>query len=130
MPLCRGDRDARVTPWDGPPDPERSNYSNSGIGATSAVGCFPNGITGCKGEDMIGNVWEWTTTKWVDSYANYAEAEDNSIDASENSRVLRGGSWIDNHRFARCAFRLYFNPSGVGQLFGLRCVLSPSSLQR
>ena len=118
-----------MTPWDGPPDPERSNYDASGINATSAVGCFPNGITGCKGEDMIGNVWEWTTTKWVDSYANYAEDEDNSIDASEDYRVLRGGSWFDDHGGARCAYRDDGNPSYVDQNIGLRCVLSPSSLQ-
>ena len=127
---CRGDRDARVTPWDGPPDPERSNYDDSGIDATSAVGCFPNGITGCEGEDMIGNVREWTTTKWVDSYTNYGEAEDNAIDTSENSRVLRGGSWLFDHGDARCASRFGSYPDSVSRIFGLRCVLSPSSLKR
>lgn len=127
---CRGDQDARMTPWDGSPDPERSNYSDSKIGATSAVGCFPNGITPYGCEDMIGNTWEWTTTKWVDSYDNYAETEDNVIDASEDTRVLRGGSWILNPRNARCASRNYYYPSNVHPDFGVRCVLSPSSLDR
>jgi len=108
---CRGVADARVTPWDVPPDPERGNYSASEIGETSTVGCFPSGRTPFGCEDMIGNVWEWTLTKWARDYEGYTSAENNEVDGSDDSRVWRGGSWGFVHGYARCASRDYSPPS-------------------
>jgi formylglycine-generating enzyme required for sulfatase activity len=51
--------DGRVFPWGDEPDPNRANYDDSGVGATSAVGCFPGGASPYEVQDLCGNVWEW-----------------------------------------------------------------------
>ncbi|HRF45523.1 MAG TPA: formylglycine-generating enzyme family protein [Candidatus Competibacteraceae bacterium] len=67
---------------------------------------------------MHGNVWEWCE----DRYGNYPV--DTVIDpvglVSGASRVLRGGSWIYDGRFARSAFRLYDVPGYRYHYFGFR----------
>lgn len=85
---ARGE-DGRVYPWGDKPDPDMANYNDTRIGATSAVGCFPrqdHWPNAC--EDMSGNVWEWTLSKYT--LENEADAVDTRGDAR---RMLRGGSW-------------------------------------
>ncbi|MBX0330063.1 formylglycine-generating enzyme family protein [Oscillochloris sp. ZM17-4] len=55
--------DQRRHPWGTePPDPERANYQDTGIGAPSPIGSFPLGTAVCGVQDMLGNVIEWTAT--------------------------------------------------------------------
>ncbi len=94
----------RQYPWGGDPDPNRANYRDTGIGATSAVGCFPGGASPYKVEDCRGNVWEWCRTKWENDYKNYQNDNDLTGDAR---RVLRGGSFYNNQTAVRCAYRAH-----------------------
>ena len=56
--------DERVYPWgDEPPSPANANYDATGIGHTTTVGCFPRGASPFGVEDLVGNVYEWTTTE-------------------------------------------------------------------
>ncbi len=53
----------RRYPWgDAPPDAERANYKETGIGRPAPVGCFPQGRAACGALDLAGNVMEWLAT--------------------------------------------------------------------
>jgi formylglycine-generating enzyme required for sulfatase activity len=76
-------------------------------------------------EDQAGNVWNWTSTLYKDYPYN---AEDGREDPNaEGDRVVRGGSWDNYHRVARCAYRYRNVPVLFGGNFGFR-LLSPVSL--
>jgi formylglycine-generating enzyme required for sulfatase activity len=122
--LIRNRRPKGRYPWGDEPDPERANYDDTGIGTTSAVGCFPGGASpyGCL--DMAGNVWEWCATKWQDSYADYRDDNDLEGDAP---RVLRGGAFSYDPWGVRCACRGRDDPNSRGDFIGFRVVVSSGS---
>lgn len=114
---------ARRYPWGTSPDldevdPNRANYADTGIGATSAVGCFPGGASSYGVEDMSGNTWEWCATQWEDNYKNYKN--NNDIEGSMR-RVLRGGAFYLVWG-VRCAVRSRCVPDGEVRDHGFRVV--------
>lgn len=112
----------RRYPWeDKSAHPNFANYSDTGIGATSTVGCFPGGASPYGCEEMSGNVWERCQTKWRE---NYKQPPDENLDGTA-LRVLRGGAFSSNHGYVRCADRYWHNPDDWGNYFGFRVVLSP-----
>jgi formylglycine-generating enzyme required for sulfatase activity len=94
--------DGRIYPWGSEADPNRANYRETGIGTTSAVGCFPGGASPYGVEDLSGNVWEWSRTKWEGNYKDYRDDNDLRGDAT---RMLRGGSWSFDPYTLRSAYR-------------------------
>ncbi|MCL4299467.1 MAG: SUMF1/EgtB/PvdO family nonheme iron enzyme [Anaerolineae bacterium] len=117
----------RVYPWGNEADPERANYGETGIGATSVVGCFPGGASVYGVEEMSGNIWEWCRTKFEKSYENYRD--DNALEG-DAPRVVRGGAFFSYARLVRCAARSGSDPFYRSRDYGFRvCVVgvSPSS---
>lgn len=119
--------DGRKYPWAPNITTEHANYSDTEIGATSAVGCFPKGTNEYGVLDMSGNVWEWCATKWVESYSNYSLQEDNTSEGY-SPRALRGGSYSIVTLSVRCAWRDWGLPSGWDGSRGFRCVVAPVRL--
>jgi formylglycine-generating enzyme required for sulfatase activity len=114
-------------PWGEDFDPEKANTGETRLGSVSAVGCFPGGasVHGC--EDLSGNVWEWTRSV-KDSYPyDPSDGREDMKASAQVLRVLRGGSYIDNSRFARCASRNGSVPGGRLIDIGFRVSLSPFS---
>lgn len=110
--------------WGNALTPQHANYLASGIGRTTAVGSHPAGRVPEWGvEDMIGNVWEWTTTKWLENYVDYAP-QDGA--AGVENRVLRGGAWYFDHPLARCAFRGSDAPDYRNYRIGFRVIVAPA----
>jgi formylglycine-generating enzyme required for sulfatase activity len=121
--------DRRIYPWGDRPDPQKANYVDTGLNATSAVGCFPGGASPYGCEEMCGNVLEWTRSL----YGNYPyppegpqrQAQED-LNAPDNvSRVLRGGAFRGDARLARCAFRSGSDPGARLDDYGFRVVVSP-----
>jgi formylglycine-generating enzyme required for sulfatase activity len=116
--------DERIYPWGSEPDPEKANYGDTGIGSTSAVGCFPGGVSPYGVEELSGNVWEWCRTKWEGGYRAY---ENDSTLEGTARRVVRGGSFGRPEIGVRCAFRVRVDPDFRNFYGGFRVVVSPFS---
>ncbi|MDS4070010.1 MAG: SUMF1/EgtB/PvdO family nonheme iron enzyme [Candidatus Competibacter sp.] len=123
---ARGD-DGRIYPWDGQADSNKANYIGTGLGTTSAVGCFPGGASPYDCEEMSGNVWEWTRS--LDGGYPYppegSERQAREDPAATGRRVLRGGAFRLNPRLARGAVRGGFGPDDRSGGDGFRVVVSP-----
>jgi len=120
------DTDGRLYPWgnDAQDVGLRCNMVESGIGHTSPVGMFPNGLAACGAADMAGNVWEWCRTKWREDYKDYERRADDEL-AGTSARVLRGGAFDDGSDLVRCALRYRIDPYYRSRNFGFRLVASP-----
>ncbi|MEI7463617.1 MAG: SUMF1/EgtB/PvdO family nonheme iron enzyme, partial [Candidatus Taylorbacteria bacterium] len=82
-------------------------------GQTSPVGSFPDSNSPYGVQDMSGNVWEWCDSWYKDN----------------NTRVVRGGSWVTSiPNFFCAAFRLNYNPTYGDIHYGFRCILRSPEL--
>lgn len=115
--------DGREFPWRGEADPNRANYDESGIGERSTVGCFPKGTSPYGCEELSGNVWEWTRSRYS-AYPYYRLDGREGLEA-QVPRGLRGGSFTANSRDCRCAYRGGGGPRYRDLDLGFRVSLSP-----
>jgi iron(II)-dependent oxidoreductase len=124
--------DGRRYPWGDAWDDARCNTSESGLGDTTPVGMYPDGVSpyGCL--DMAGNVWEWTTSLWGEDafsphylYPYQADDGRENLDAGDDVlRAVRGGSFLNPRHYARCAYRFKVDPINNWRELGFRVVVS------
>ena len=122
----RGGGAAQVFPWGDERDPERANYSDTEINAPSPAGCFAANGYGLY--DMLGNVWEWTQTRYT-SYPPKNQWELTEMIDNASTIVVRGGAFYNDERNVRCACRNRDQPPYRNYGIGFRCLLSPLSLR-
>jgi formylglycine-generating enzyme required for sulfatase activity len=123
----------RRYPWGNEPDPNRANYDQTGIGTTSAVGCFPGGRSPYGCEELSGNVWEWTRSLWGKNLQKpdygypylAADGREKLTAGTDVLRVLRGGSFLNNEKNVRAAIRFGYFPVSRDRNLGFRvCVVA------
>ena len=113
----------RYYPWGSQlPDAAHANLESAGVAAVEA---YPGGdaASGCR--QMIGNVWEWTTSTFtpypgfvVDPYQEYSEPWFGT------HKVLRGGSFATTRRLIRNTWRNFYLPDRFDVFAGFRtCTL-------
>lgn len=109
-------------PWGNQlPDEKRCNC-DEWINDTTPVGMFnPQGNSPYGCTDMAGNVWEWTASL----YRNYPYRSNDGREDPESreQRTLRGGSFRNPGRLARCSCRHYDFPEFSSDLRGFRVAL-------
>lgn len=96
--------DGRIYPWGNMFDPWRCNTSESNKKSTTPAGSYsPGGDSPFGVADMVGNVWEWTSSVLM----AYPYVADGSHEAAKpgDRYVIRGGAWYYSRKLARCAAR-------------------------
>jgi iron(II)-dependent oxidoreductase len=111
--------DKRRYPWDG--ENPVANHANLQSGGTAPVDGFRDGdaANGCR--QLIGNVWEWTSSDFgpypgyvVDPYKEYSEPWFGT------HKVLRGGSFATPRRLIRNTWRNFYTPDRGDIFAGFR----------
>jgi formylglycine-generating enzyme required for sulfatase activity len=72
--------------------------------------------------DMHGNVFEWCHDYYGEDYYKQSSEKDPTGPTSGSFRVLRGGSWLSNSRYARSAYRLRYDADYRNVNSGFRLV--------
>jgi gamma-glutamyl hercynylcysteine S-oxide synthase len=102
----------RRWPWgSSPPTAELANLGGDALRPAPA-GAYPAGASGCGAEQMIGDVWEWTSSDfapWPGFTPMIYRAYSKPFFSSEY-KVLRGGSWAVAPSTIRPSFRNWDYP--------------------
>ncbi|GAA2874846.1 hercynine oxygenase [Actinoplanes cyaneus] len=117
---------SRRYPWgDDPPGPEHANLGQRHL-APAPVGAYPAGASPLGVHQLIGDVWEWTSSDWhgypgfcVFPYAEYSE-----VFFGGDYKVLRGGSFGTDAAAVRGTFRNWDHPIRRQIFSGFRCARS------
>ncbi|HEX2517114.1 MAG TPA: SUMF1/EgtB/PvdO family nonheme iron enzyme, partial [Chloroflexota bacterium] len=86
------------------------------------VGALPAGDSAFGCRQMLGNVWEWTSSTFV-PYPGFAADEvypEYSEPWFHTRKVLRGGSWATPERLLRPAVRNFYPPDRGNVWAGFR----------
>jgi ergothioneine biosynthesis protein EgtB len=116
----------REHPWGGDvPDPEHGNFDLRHW-SPEPVGRRPSGASAWGVQELVGNGWEWTETRfagfpgftpYIRTYPTYSEE---FFDGRHY--VLRGASWATDALLVRPTFRNWFQPHYPYVYAKLRCV--------
>lgn len=114
-------RTKRRYPWGNNPDTYgKANLDGRGLGCVD-VAAFANGDSAWGCRQMLGNVWEWTSSTFepypgfsADAYREYSEP------VFYTRKVLRGGAWATRSRMINNTHRNFFTHERQDVLAGFR----------
>ena len=109
-------------PWgDDSPDVTKANLFENGYWSAAPVGAFPEGATTDGCHQMIGDVWEWTTSDYVPYPGFKSEFDEYNDKWFVNQKVLRGGSFATPQLHIRSTYRNFFHAHERWMTSGFRC---------
>jgi len=115
-------RAPRAFPWgDDQPDENKANLFESGLWAPAPIGSFPAGQNAYGCQQMIGDVWEWTTSDYVPYPGFKSEFDEYNDKWFVNQKVLRGGSFATPRVHIRSTYRNFFHAHERWMTSGFRC---------
>ena len=91
---------------------------NDGFYGTAPVGSFRSNAFDLY--DISGNVWEWIEDLYHESYDGAPSDGSPWVEGNNSARVLRGGSWDDEPRLLRSAYRVWDEPGYRDFISGFR----------
>ncbi|MEK6336027.1 MAG: SUMF1/EgtB/PvdO family nonheme iron enzyme [Acidobacteriota bacterium] len=115
---ARNGDSGNLYPWGNTWQPARAATLEAGVGKEQPVGSYPQGVNRWGVQDLMGNVWEWTTSK-ASLYPG------NSIalpDVQKTWIVARGGGYSSPANKVSGTMRDWFAPNYKNPVLGFRLV--------
>src|SRR6185503_6091466 len=119
---ARNGENANLYPWGNTWLSGRAATQESGVGKEQAVGSYPQGGNRWGVEDLIGNGWEWTSTRASLYPANPLKLPPQNKDWI----VVRGGAYGSQANKVSATMRDWFAPNYKNPVLGFRLVKSGS----
>lgn len=110
-------------PWgDDIPAAGRANLGQNHAGP-AAVGAYPEGVSPWGCHQMVGDVWEWTSSDFLayPGFLSFPYREYSEVFYGPEYKVLRGGSWATHPLAIRATFRNWDYPIRRQIFAGFRC---------
>jgi ergothioneine biosynthesis protein EgtB len=109
-------------PWgNGAPDLGNANLFENGLWTVAPIGAFPDGANASGCHQMIGDVWEWTTSDYAPYPGFKSEFDEYNDKWFVGQKVLRGGSFATPQLHIRSTYRNFFYPHERWMIAGFRC---------
>jgi gamma-glutamyl hercynylcysteine S-oxide synthase len=113
----------RRYPWgDDRPTPELANLEQRHF-SPAPIGAYPQGASPYGCQQMVGDVWEWTSSDFTayPGFAYFPYKEYSDVFYDKDYKVLRGGSWATHPMAIRTTFRNWDYPIRRQIFSGFRC---------
>jgi len=114
---------SRRFPWgNGEPEPRHANLGQRHL-SPAPVGAYPDGASPLGVHQLIGDVWEWTSSGFhpYPGFAVFPYEEYSQVFFGGDYRVLRGGSFGTDRAACRGTFRNWDHPVRRQIFSGFRC---------
>ena len=111
-----------IFPWgDDLPDSNKANLLESNLWKVTKIGTYPEGKSKYGCHQMIGDVWEWTSSEFM-GYPGFKTGFSEYNDKwFTNQKVLRGGSFGTPEISIRGSYRNFFRLDERWLFAGFRC---------
>jgi ergothioneine biosynthesis protein EgtB len=108
-------------PWGGTIDESNANLFENRLWTPAPIGSLPAGQNAYGCQQMIGDVWEWTTSDYVPYPGFKSEFDEYNDKWFVNQKVLRGGSFATPQLHIRSSYRNFFHAHERWMTSGFRC---------
>jgi iron(II)-dependent oxidoreductase len=104
-------------------DRERANLDHLAFGPAPA-GAYADAAAGCGAVQMLGDVWEWTSSDFAayPGFSAFPYPEYSEVFFGDPYKVLRGGAWATRRSVIRPSFRNWDLAERKQIFSGFRCV--------